>query len=136
MDFDQYMFKSITTNLENMTKFNNLSGRDINDINAYTRSFGIDVPRGLVYGSGSERLDKQLMQSRLTQSGIGFISGLEQMTSEQRKLVKRETFFQGRKDTKVRRAELAPASATTAFTSAQGVRSAEPTEGTTFTTEL
>lgn len=87
MDFDQYMFKSITTNLENMTKFNNLSGRDINDINAYTRSFGIDVPRGLVYGSGSERLDKQLMQSRLTQSGIGFISGLEQMTSEQRKLV-------------------------------------------------
>ena len=89
MDFDQYVFKSIQSNLSNTREFTNLSGRNINDINSFIRSFGIDVPRGMVYGTGSKRLDQQLMHSRVAQSGIGFITGLEKINKEERKLVHR-----------------------------------------------
>ena len=89
MDFDQYIFKSISSNLGNSRQFNNLSTRNINDINSFIRSFGIDVPRGMVYGTGSKRLNQQLLYSRVAQSGIGFIAGLENMDREQRKLVHR-----------------------------------------------
>lgn len=89
MDFDQYVFKSIESNLGNRRKFNNLTGRNINDINSFIRSFGTDVPRGMVYGTGSKRLDEQLINSRVAQSGIGFIAGLEKMTREQQSLVHR-----------------------------------------------
>lgn len=88
MDFEDYIFKEFTK----VGRAENLDSRQINSFNAFLRSFGPDAPRAMSgainqnMGRGfiSRGLERNLAGSRLLQASSIFISGVEEMSKEDR----------------------------------------------------
>ena len=90
VDFSDFVFNKFMS--QGKTRAANMSSRDINNYNAFLRSFGPDAPRAMVdrinkniNGLVSRELQENLSSSRLMQSSSIFLGDIEKLGREDQK---------------------------------------------------